>query len=118
MAINEALVAVNKTLLLVGSAIRGVERTLNNNPPPDRELDLTQLRSDLETVKDQFEARRTALENGGQTIPPPDPALIAQIQPLIAQVEAARNAGAAASATIAVAGQALTLATNVLSQLG
>ena len=118
MPVNAALVAVNKALSLVDWAILVVRLALNDNPAPDDAIKLNDLLADLQTLRDRLDAQRTQLNSSGQTIPPPEPALISEVQSLTARVQAATHAGATVSARLAVAGEALTLTTRVMTHFG
>jgi hypothetical protein len=115
MPVNDKLLLVYRALFLVGEAIRLVKLALDKNPPPDKELELRDLLSDLQTNKDELIKLRDALEDGSIVIPPPPPELVKRIATLIQRVEQARLAGAAAGAAIALAGDAMDVLLEVMS---
>lgn len=114
MPASEKLLLVYEALYLVGEAIRLVKLALDNGPSPDDELHLRSQLSDLQTLKDELIALKNSLVGGGSFAAPP-PALMNQIAGLIGQVEQARLNGAAAGASMALAGQVLGVALEVMS---
>ena len=115
MPANDKLLLVFRTLFVVGESIRLIKLALDNNPPPDEEMELRDLLSDLQTFKDELAALRDALENSEIEFPPPPPELMQEVRQLTARVEQARLAGAAAGQSIALAGQAIDVALKVMS---
>src|SRR5450756_2489366 len=112
-SVNTALLNANKALLLVQESIILVKLALNNAPSSDDKIALDELLTDLETEEDRLEAKRDQIENGTLTIPPPDPALMAQVGELTKKVEQAKIDGAAAGAALEVAGQALDMGSSI-----
>lgn len=115
MPVNRPLLLVYQALFAVGEAIRLVQRALARNPSADKEMELRDLLTDLMTLKDELMALKEALENGETTLPPPDPALLDSIADLIRRVESARVAGAAAQASLNLAGQVMNIAMTVMT---
>lgn len=115
MPANENLLLVFKALFVVGESIRLIKLALDNNPPPNEEMELRDLLSDLQMLKDELIALRDALENGQITIPPPPPQLMMEVRLLISSVEQARLAGAAAVQSIGLARHAVDVALKVMS---
>jgi hypothetical protein len=112
---NRALLLVFKSLFLVQEAILLLELALDDNPSPDHRMELEDQLADLTALKDELVALRDAMENGSQTIPSPDPSALAHVRALVAQVEAAKNAGLAAGAVVALAGDVLSTGLSVMS---
>ncbi len=114
-ASNSALLLVFKTLFLIQESILTVDLARNNNPSPGDDMRLMDLKSDLETVKDELVAMRDALQAGTQSIPTPSAEDMKHVRDLISAVETAKNQGAAAGAVLAVVDDALTTGMTVLS---
>jgi hypothetical protein len=115
MPINHALLVVYKSLYVVQESIRAVDLALDNNPPPDEALELNEQRTDLETLKDELQAMRDAVENGTVCIPPPDPSLMSHLRSLVGQVESATQAGSASVSAISLAREVLSTGLAVMS---
>jgi hypothetical protein len=115
MATTDPLLVVLKTLLLVGESIRLTKLALDNNPPPDLDLELHDRSSDLQMLKDELIALADALENAQIETPPPPAELFDAAAVLVKQVEEERLAGAAAVQTVALAAQAIDVAVQVMS---
>jgi hypothetical protein len=115
MPANDKLLLVFKALFVVGESIRLVKLAIDNNPPPDEEMELRDLLSDLQTLKDELIALRDALENDKIEVLTPPPQLMQEVRLLTEHVEQARLAGAAAGQSIALAGQAIDVALKVMS---
>jgi len=114
MPADEKLFLVFKSLFLVGESIRLAKLALDNNPPPNEEMELRDHLSDLQSFKEELVALRDALERG-EPFPPPPPSLMQEASALTAQVEQARLDGAAAGASLALAGQVIDFGLRVMS---
>jgi len=115
MPANDKLLLVFKALFLVGESIRLIKLALDNNPPPDEEMELRDKLSDLQAHKDELNALRDALEGGQVTFAAPPAQLMQEVRRLTGEVEQARLAGAAAKQAMALAGQSLDLVLDVMS---
>lgn len=115
MPINLARLAILDKLFLVNEAIRLVERALNNAPTPDEEMLLRQQLADLQDLRAELEARRNQLADEDADFPPPPDDAMGEIQDLTREVQEATLAGAAAGASVQLAGEVLGLTITLLS---
>jgi hypothetical protein len=113
--INPAVDALDDALDLLDTAILMVKKAIENNPSPDRKLQLMQRRTDLETRKNELEALRRNILQRGAVIAAPSSDVMSAVQGLVQRVSQARQDGATAEACLALAGQCLDSAANIVS---
>ena len=113
--INPAVDALDDALDLLDTAILMVRKAIENNPSPDRKLQLMQRRTDLETRKNELEALRRNILQRGTVIAAPSSDVMSAVLGLVRRVSQARQDGATAEACLALAGQCLDSAANIVS---
>ena len=115
MAVNSARLAINDTLVLMDHAILAVKLEMNDSPSPDRERELRETISDLQSRKDELLALRREIRNSGLTVPPPSDEIMQEVRRLTRLVEEAANAGATAKARMKLIAEGLLVASKVVS---
>ena len=115
MAVNDARLALNAALRLLEDMILLLRLELNDNPSPDREMELRSDISDLLTRKSELRALRGKLAQSDLDIPPPSDDIMQEVRALSRKVEQATDEGAAAEARTALVAEGLAVLTKVAS---